>query len=197
MLRPSLASLVILGSFAIAHAQDAPPPTGAPMLPTMPGASTPEPEKPLLASITISPVHFALPVGELTAEFKLAPKFGVAVIGGVGTVTPENSNDSVFVYEIGVSPRVYVIGDFRQGVELGVEALYLHANADDQFMASVSAQGLAIGPYAGYKWVSQLGLTLEAQLGGSYLTARGESSTATNESSDFIVLLNLQVGWSF
>jgi hypothetical protein len=167
------------------------------MLPGVPAVTGEAPEKPLMASVTFSPIHLILPVAELSAEIRVAPKIGVALIGGVGSVTPEGSDESVFVYEVGISPRYYVVGDFRQGVELGVEAVYLHASTDDQFMSTASAQGLAIGPYVGYKWVHSIGLTLEAQLGAAYLTLKGESSTATAEDTDFSVLLNLQVGWSF
>lgn len=198
MIRPSIASLMLLGSVSIARAQDAspppPPPAGAPMLPQMPGVTAEQPEKPLHASITFSPVHLVLPVAELTAELKVAPKMGVAVILGAGSVTPENSDNSVTVFEAGISPRYYVWGDFRNGVELGIEAVYVHGSADSDFMSSATAEGLAVGPYAGYKWVSSIGLTLEAQLGAQYLTLRGDVS---DDSSDVAVLLNLQVGWSF
>jgi hypothetical protein len=192
MIRPFIASFVLVGSVTVARAQEP-----VPMLPGVPATTAEPPEKPLMASVTFSPIHLVFPVAELSAEIRVAPKMGVAVIGGVGTVTPTNSDESVFVYEVGLSPRYYVVGDFRQGVELGVEAVYLHASTDDQFMTTASAQGLAIGPYIGYKWVAKMGLTLEAQLGAAYLTLRGESSTATAEDSDVSVLLNLQVGWSF
>jgi hypothetical protein len=175
MLRPTLASLVLLGSVSLAHAQDAP-------------------EKPLHASITFSPVHLVLPFAELTAEINVAPKVGVALIGGVGSVRPENSDQRIAVFEAGISPRYYVWGNFRQGIELGVEAVYLHGSGETQFMSTATAEGLAIGPYAGYKWVSSIGLTLEAQLGASYLTLRGDVS---DDTKNYAVLLNLQVGWSF
>jgi hypothetical protein len=182
MLRPTLASLIFFGSLSVAHAQE----------PTSITAS--EPEKPLHASITFSPVHLALPAAELTAEIAVTPKIGVAVIGGIGSVKPQLSDDRVLVYEAGISPRYYVWGNFRQGVELGVEALYVHASADSQ-MVTVSAEGLAIGPYVGYKWVASMGLTLEAQLGASYFAMRGDG--VDEDDSRFAVLLNLQVGWSF
>jgi hypothetical protein len=189
MLRPILVCLV-LGSASLVHAQE-PASPGAPA--TSLDAS--EPEKPLIASITVSPVHFALPAGEITAEIAVTPKIGVAIIGAIGSVKPELSDTRVLVWEAGISPRYYVWGDFRQGVELGVEALYLHASADDATMTTVSAEGLAIGPYVGYKWVARVGLTLEAQLGASYFAMRGDG--VDENDSRFAVLLNLQVGWSF
>lgn len=174
MLRPFIASLVLLSSASIAHAEE---------------------QTPLHASITLSPVHFAITTGELTVEVAVAPNFGVAVIGAVGSIKPTTSDQRVLVYEAGISPRYYVWGNFRQGVELGVEALYAHASADGQLMSSLSAEGLALGPYAGYKWVSSMGLTLEAQLGISYFAMRGDG--VSDEDSRISPIVNLQVGWSF
>ncbi len=188
MLRSLVASSVLLGSIAIAHAQESPPSM-------LPGVNQPEPEKPLRASVTFSPIHLVLPVAELAVEVAVAPKIGVAVVGGVGTVTPTNSDESVFVYEVGVSPRYYVVGNFRQGVQLGAEVMYAHASADSNFMGTVAAEGLAISPYVGYKWVASMGLTLEAQLGASYFAMRGDG--VDEDDSRFSALLNLQVGWSF
>jgi hypothetical protein len=113
----------------------------------------------------------------------------------IGSVKVMGSDERVLVYEAGISPRYYVWGDFRQGVQLGVEALYAHASADGQLMTTLKAEGLAIGPYAGYKWVASSGLTLEAQLGASYFAMRGDG--VDENDSRFAVLLNLQVGWSF
>lgn len=182
MLRSLLVSSVLVGPTAIANAQE---PTSL---------TTSSPDKPLIASITVSPVHFILPAGELTAEIAVSPKIGVAVIGAIGSVKPALGDDRVLVYEAGISPRYYVWGNFRQGLELGVEALYAHASADAQ-MTTLEAEGLSIGPYAGYKWVATMGLTLEGQLGASYFAMRGDG--VDKDDSRFAVLLNLQVGWSF
>lgn len=153
-------------------------------------------DRPLHASITLSPLHFVLPAGELTAEFAITPQIGVAAIGGIGSIANDGSNERTLVYEVGISPRYYVWGNFRQGVELGVEVLYAHASADSQLvMTTLKAEGLAIGPYAGYKWASSVGFTLEGQIGASYFAVRGDGATA--DDSRFALLLNLQAGWSF
>lgn len=190
MFRPFIASLLVIGSVSIARAQEPPQQT------MLPGNTSAEPENPLRASITLSPIHFVLPAVELTAEIAISPKIGVAVIGAIGSIKADGSDQRVLVYEAGISPRYYVWGNFRQGVQLGVEALYAHASADDQFvMTMLSAEGLAIGPYVGYKWVASMGLTLEAQLGASYFAMRGDG--VDEDDSKLAVLLNLQVGWSF
>ena len=88
-------------------------------------------------------------------------------------------------------------------MQLGVEALYVHASADDVDSSSVSAtaQGLAIGPYVGYKFIADVGFTFNAQLGVQYVTARGEAASDTESASasdsNIVPLLNLNIGWSF
>ena len=47
--------------------------------------ATPGVERPL--AITISPFHLFLPMGEITAEYALTPKLGVAGILGFGQVS--------------------------------------------------------------------------------------------------------------
>ena len=54
-----------------------------------------------------------------------------------------------------------------------------------------------MGAFLGYKWIHSSGLTLDAQGGVEYLTAKAESSSATAEDSTVIPLLNLNAGWSF
>lgn len=43
-------------------------------------------------SLTFSPLHLVLPILELTGEYRVNPKLGVAVILGGGKVTPETAN---------------------------------------------------------------------------------------------------------
>ena len=81
---------------------------------------------------------------ELTGEARVHDKVGVALIGGAGKYSDPNvSGISATVYEAGGQVRVYVIGDFRHGMQLGGELLYLHLSD-----ASISAtgEGLAVGP---------------------------------------------------
>ena len=76
-------------------------------------------------AVTISPVHLVLPVVELTGEYAVTPKIGVALIVGVGTITPSGSNDKFTAYEAGASFRYYALGTFRSGLQLGAEALFV------------------------------------------------------------------------
>jgi hypothetical protein len=159
-------------------------------------APLPPPEHPRrVFSLTISPLHLTLPVVELTGEARVHDKIGVALIGGAGKYTDPNINGvSATVYEVGGQVRAYVIGDFRHGMQVGGEVLYLHLS--DARLAA-TGEGLAIGPFIGYKIMIDAGFTFDAQLGVEHISL--QASNASNSASDktFIPLLNLNVGWSF
>jgi hypothetical protein len=155
------------------------------------------PEKLPSVAVTFSPFHLALPMVEMTAEVRLADKVGIAFIGGVGSVREMGVPDRIKVFEGGASARYYVHGTFRTGLEVGAEALYVHA-ATNAYNIEVKGAGLGLSPFAGYKWTHSSGLTLEGQLGISYITARGSADTGEmNQRSDWGPLLNLQLGYSF
>jgi hypothetical protein len=180
-----LASLVAMT--AVAHAQPSD---------TVPAPPAPEAHEPSVA-LTWSPVHLLVPAVELTAEIRVAPKVGVGVIGGVGGTRIMQTNQLIKIVEAGISPRYYLLGSFRGGLELGFEALYVHAIADDFSGAEIRASGLGLSPYLGYKWMHRSGFTLEAQGGVSYLAFRGKGNSSSTSSSSVGALVNLQVGWSF
>jgi hypothetical protein len=74
--------------------------------------------------------------------------------------------------------------------------LYMSASDD---MVEVTGNGLAIGPFVGYKYTADIGFTFDAHLGAQYLAVAAESNdgTQTAEDSDVIPLVNLNAGWSF
>jgi hypothetical protein len=155
-------------------------------------------------ALTISPLHLASPIVELTGEVRALDKLGVAVIAGAGKIsadaTPTTPKISAAAYEAGLSVRYYLLGDFRHGLQLGAEALYIHVS-DEIETVSASAKGLAVGPFAGYKYTTDIGFTFDGQLGFQRVGLIGEAHDATtatsHEESKFIPLLNLNVGWSF
>ena len=154
------------------------------------------PNEPRVA-ITVSPLHLFVPMAELTAEIRAADKFGIAVIGGVGTYHDPDTNARISLLEAGASARYYALGSFRTGLQLGAEVLYAHAFTDAMNI-EVKAAGLAVSPFAGYKWTHSSGLTLEGELGVSYMAARAHAQTGQMaEKSKLGPLLNLQIGYSF
>jgi hypothetical protein len=157
-------------------------------------------------AITISPLHFFLPMAELTGEFSLSPRFGLALLAGYGSVTASRINldgdtedVSISAYELGGSARFYPIGDFDQGMQLGAELLYLHVSPDDDTEYSGSGAGLGLGPFIGYKFTGREGFVFDAQLGFQVLAVQAEDSSGSESSSDsgIIPLLNLNIGWAF
>lgn len=183
--------LLLIGTAASAAHAQAPQPTTAESPAPAPFVA----DEPSVA-ITISPVHLVIPMIELSAEIRVMPRLGVGVIAGAGATRIETTNELIKLGEAGVSPRYYVWGTFRRGVQLGAELLYLHAFADDLSGVEITASGLSVGPYVGYKWTHRTGFTFEAQGGVSVLAFRADSQMSSTSERKVAPLLNLQVGWS-
>jgi len=148
-------------------------------------------------SLTFSPLHLFVPMAELTAEIRVSHRVGVALIGGAGTFHDPDTNGRISLVEGGASARYYAAGSFRTGLQLGFEALYAHAFTDVMNI-DVKAAGLALSPFAGYKWTHSSGFTLEGELGASYMVARAHAETGQMaEKKAYGPMLNLQLGYSF
>src|SRR5690606_13892868 len=190
-----LASPFALLSFLAASAA-APPVARAQDEPVQVEAAAPLPT----LSITFSPIHLVMPVVEVTGELRLAPTLSAAIIGGAGRLGGDRVNAvddrSYSVFELGAQVRWYALGDFRSGLQLGAEALYLEVATDDDGV-SATGEGLALGPFVGYKHTFPIRLTLDAQVGAQALAVRADSGRSSAEDKDVIVLLNLNAGWSF
>ena len=158
-------------------------------------------------SITLSPFHLVLPMGELTGEYRVTDKIGVAAILGVGQVKTKmvtvsgTREDSFFAIDAGAQFRYYPVGNFIHGMQLGAEILFVYVNLNETDSTSASGTGLAIGPFVGYKIATDIGFTFDAQLGFDYLAVQGTASdsgvSVAESDSRFGLLLNLNVGWSF
>ena len=205
--------VTILGTAALAHAQGepsraadqtvpagtadqaAPPGTAQPIPATVIVQSVPAASSEPAVSLTFSPVHLSLPMVEVTAEYNVAPHAGIAVIGGVGKVTSGSVTASA--YEAGGQFNYYLLRHFT-GLHAGVEAMYMHLD-NVNIDSSVTAGGLSVGPYLGYKIAASFGLTFIAQLGVDFLAVKASSTMSAQTVSDRTVfpLLNLNLGWSF
>ena len=146
-------------------------------------------------SLTISPAHLTLPMLEVYGEFRLADQIGLAAIAGGGVI------DDVFVIEGGAQGNFYFLGDFDHGLHAGAQTVVLHGR-DSQGDISATATAFVAGGYLGYKFVASFGLTFALQFGGAYMAIGGEATmgeeTAVLASeSEFMPLLNLNLGWSF
>ena len=151
-------------------------------------------------SLTFSPIHLLLPVGELMGEYRILDKISVAGIVGMGAV--EAAGDRFLVFVGGAQFRYYPVGSFIHGMQLGAEFYYTYVETGDVAISG-SGDGLAVGPFVGYKIATNVGFTFDAQLGAQYLTLRAKATdlasgtSATAKDDKFIVLLNLNIGWSF
>jgi len=145
-------------------------------------------------SLTLSPLHLFLPVVEVTGEFRLPLDFSLAAILGFG------SSEGINVWEAGAQARYYLIGSFEHGMPLGVEALYVGGSTAEAGVTA-NGNGIAVGPFVGYKIATDIGFTFDAGVGFQYftVTAHASSSEASATVSDnrIIPLINLNVGWSF
>lgn len=199
-MRPFSPFTLLLAVAAITAARPARAQTPASGVPT---AATTAPEPPLpTAAITFSPAHLFIPMVEVTGELRLNPRVGLAAIlgygrlGGAGTdVVPRTRAD---IYELGSQMRYYVFGNFRHGMQVGAEVLYLRGSSDGSGVSAV-ANGFALGPFAGYKYTASFGFTFDFQLGAERIGMWGSNSAGTKNASisTWIPLLNLNVGWSF
>jgi uncharacterized protein involved in high-affinity Fe2+ transport len=178
--------------------------TGAAMAQTAPAADARQARPPRIVSLTFSPLHLTLPVFEATAEVRLMDKLGIAAVLGAGRVKEEATATvpatSSRVVEAGLQGRYYLLGDFRHGLQLGAEAMYVHLS-DKVETISAAVNGFSAGPFLGYKYTAGFGLTFDGQIGFQRVGLAGKATdgaqTITDEQSDWSVLLNLNVGWSF
>src|SRR5438874_13063933 len=68
-------------------------------------------------SVTFSPIHLVFPILEVTGEYRIDDKMGVAAIVGAGQISLLGS--AFTVAELGGQFRYYVLGSFIHGMELG------------------------------------------------------------------------------
>ena len=145
---------------------------------------------------------------EAQLEARIFPHFSLSVIGGYGSVTiqsgdPSINGTSLEVVELGTQIVGYPIKDFKS-LQLGAEVMWLRVsgeNLGDTGIAAI-ADGVGVGPFIGYKVLTQGGFTFVIQGGFQYIAIKGEASdnagtTETAEQDDIILLLNANLGWSF
>ena len=159
-------------------------------------------------SVTISPIHLALPVVELAAELRLGRQFGIAAIVGAGSV--DVLGERFAAYEAGGQLAWYMTGDFSRGFKLGVEALHARVEGEADGVRALG-EGVSVGPFLGYKRIWRSGFTLDIEGGvagyflrgdadgGSSPAPASESRDGTTTVADVEIgpLLNVNLGWSF
>lgn len=158
-------------------------------------AEEPAPKPLPRVAVTVSPIHLALPVVELTAEVRITDEVAGAVILGAGSVQPEDSDERASVFELGFQGRYYVYGKRRHRAQVGAEVLFIKGESESGF---ATAEGVAIGPFVGYKFTAAVGFTFDFQLGVQRIGIGAENDAGQTASErDWIPLINLNLGWSF
>jgi hypothetical protein len=166
-----------------------------------------------VVTISISPLHLIFPIVQLTGEVRATPHFGISVIAGYGSVPVDTTNTNSITgtssvkftaYEIGGRLIGYPLKKFKS-LQLGGQLMYLKVDTNGPLPdsnISETGAGVAFGPFVGYKLVTSVGFTFLAQFGVQYLSAQAEAHDTNGVSSSesnnrFLLLLNLDIGWSF
>lgn len=173
-------------------------------------------EKPTrYVSLTLSPIHLALPVLEATLEVRPTEHLGIAVVGGIGKAPPVvvgqtgaffDNGERYAVKEIGGQLLFYPLSKF-DGLVLGGEIQRVTVSGTttvETQSVDVRGSALALGPLIGGKWIHESGFTLFGHLGVQRLWLQGEStaqgqtvSLSDNDTRKWWPLVNLNAGWSF
>lgn len=159
-------------------------------------------------SLTISPLHLLSPIFEAQVEFMPTESFGISGIFGKGTMDIEIDNiygadetETVSAFEAGLQGRYYFSP--YKGLHVGAELMYIDVGVEEDQNISGQAEGVAVGPLAGWKGVWGNGFTMVAQAGLQFVMAKAEASnedTGESESGSAqgrIFLLNFDLGYSF
>ena len=89
--------------------------------------------------------------------------------------------------EFGAQGIYYLFGNFGKGTELGLDARTVRFKGDGKLMEL--GDGVAVGPFIGYKRIFGPGVTLEAQL--------GVQAAFDKDDTRAIAFAMLGAGWSF
>jgi hypothetical protein len=154
-------------------------------------------------TLSFSLARLYFPVFEVSAEARLANHVGLGVLGGIGSVTPKDSSISYPAREFGVELLFYPLEAFDSLV-FGGELSLIHISVDETKASFTGfGSGTAIGPFVGYKLITKGGFTFFAHLGAQYLSSHAEGKdtssglSASVDNSQWIPLVDLNLGWSF
>ncbi len=155
------------------------------------GLAAPSDAAPHELAVTISPIHLAIPVVELTGEYKLVDRQSAALILGAGT------SGGVGAFEIGGQYAYYLLGNFDHGLKLGLEGIFVAAGGSAGTSVTAVGGGVSVGPFLAYKIAFDFGLTFDLGAGAQYVFITASDGTNSASADGFGLLLNLNAGWSF
>jgi len=156
--------------------------------------------------ISLSPLHLAFPIVEGAIEVPVGENMSVSGIFGYGSisVTDAFNRDVTFpVWEAGTQLRYYPNGSQERGLQIGIEAMYVNVDLDDEFpTVTVDTNGYSIGPFIGYKWNFDSNAVIDLQFGFARYFAQvkakdsfgNEIESSANQNGP---LLNINAGYAF
>ncbi|HEX7704385.1 MAG TPA: hypothetical protein VF403_26775 [Kofleriaceae bacterium] len=150
-----------------------------------------EPDSPPHVSLTIEPLYLIVTMVDATAEVRVAPRVGAAVIAGYGRPLL-----GAALWNLGGEVNAYVMRDFS-GLHVGAELQYMGGSFGIPFVTeTMPTNPLRIyGGYVGYKCVTRRGFTSVLQAGVGHISGGGTSTDAPM--SKVIPIANFTAGWSF
>ena len=164
-------------------------------------------------TVLLDPMLLFWPLGQLTAELKVHPLLGVAVIGGYGQITVDRNSGlggsqtiALAMLRLGGQVNAYLWGNFASGSHFGVEVMHQLVGASDDGITK-SRNNTQLGIYGGYKYTHMLsptvGLTGLLQAGYSFEVQTTNTSTFVPPNTVYRfglpsdALLNLKLGATF
>lgn len=123
----------------------------------------------------------------------------MSAVGGIGSVLHYTT------WDLGGGLIYYPVGDFEEGIQLGITVFYLSVSGKDVALGleTTSRTGALVEYfYIGYKYTASFGLVVSGQLGApvriqgiGFPNDEGVSSAISKFSTTKFV--NLNIGWSF
>lgn len=142
-------------------------------------------------------------------EANVLDRFGVAGLIGYGRATAHNLSEpyDINAFRVGIQGAWYALGDFDNGMQLGVQGLHRRFSVSDEIdgvQISSLANAVDVSGFIGYKAILGPGITLLAQAGGGvqFIMAESEAEQGQNSASAEgqttlpAILFNLNLGWS-
>ncbi len=164
-------------------------------------------------TVLLDPMLLFWPLGQLTAELKVHPLIGVAVVAGYGQITVDRNSGlggvqtlTLPMLRLGGQVNTYLWGSFASGTHFGVEVIHQRIGESEDGITAPRSN-TQLGLYGGYKYTHMLsptiGLTGLLQAGYSF-EVQTTNTTTTDPAGTIYrfglpsdALLNLKLGVTF
>lgn len=139
---------------------------------------------------------------QVQGEVRLTDRLSGGLLLGVGNVRGRSADVSHTFFLAGAQVNYYLLGDFREGLQIGAEALFSSTDVEvhNTFLYR-GGRTLSLIPYAGYKYILASGLTLNLQAGvGAATPVFIPVTTETFDNTEYkwhvSHRIQMNIGWS-